>query len=75
MHIKEKLQTFCKVLAQHATLPLASVKDIEIVECGYKKGHTPPETGWQPLSVIQGADRHHWLRFSFRTPAAVPGSE
>lgn len=75
MHIKEKLQTFCKVLGEQATKALFSVDQIEIVECGYKKGHTPPETGWQPLSVIRGADRHHWLRFSFRTPAAAPGSE
>ena len=75
MHIKEKLETFCKVLAEHATKPLFSAEDIEIVESGYKKGHTPPETGWQPLTFIQGADRHHWLRFSFQTPAAPDGSE
>ena len=75
MHIKEKLQTFCKVLAQHATTPLFSVDCIDITECGYKQGHTPPETGWQPLGVIQGADRHHWLRFSFQTPVAAEGSE
>ena len=75
MHIKEKLTTFCKTLNEHATKRLFDVENIEIVECGYKKGHTPPESGWQPLQPICGEHRHHWLRFSFHTPKAEAGSE
>ena len=75
MHIKEKLQTFCKTLLKHATEPIAVVGDIEMVESGYKTGNTPPQTGWQPYTPIQGADKHFWLRFTFQTPPAPAGTE
>ena len=75
MHIKEKLQTFCKSLRSQATECVAAVEEIRIVYSGYKQGHTPPESGWEPLGCICGGDRHCWLHFSFRTPAAQPGTE
>ena len=75
MHIKEKLQTFCNELKPHAQQAVETVESIEVVSCGYKHGHMPPESGWEPLNCLYGAHRHYWLRFSFHTPKAEAGSE
>lgn len=75
MHINEKLQTFCKALKAQALQRIASIEHIDIAYSGYKQGHTPPNAGWEPLSYIWGADKHCWLHFSFRTPAAQPNTE
>ena len=75
MHIKEKLQTFCKELRSHALQAVEKVENIDVAFCGYKQGHTPPESGWQPLDYLVGAHKHCWLRFSFRTPDAIDGTE
>ena len=75
MHVKEKLTTFCKLLKAQAVESLLEIRDIQVMECGYKQGHRPPEGTWLPLTWLQGPDRHYWLRFSFRTPAAEAGSE
>ena len=52
MHIKEKLQTFCNELKSHALQAVETVESIEVVSCGYKHGHTPPESGWEPLNCL-----------------------
>ena len=75
MHIKEKLQTFCKALKAQALQRIASIEHIDIAYSGYKQGHRPPDGTWLPLTWLQGPDQHYWLRFSFRTPEAKPGSE
>ena len=75
MHIKEKLNTFCNILLTHADQTILTVNPVEAVNCGYKKGHTPPETGWEPFTYACGPDKHLWLRFSFRTPEAAEGSQ
>lgn len=73
MHIKEKLQTFCKTLKAHAMQTVAVIDGIEAVESGYKKGHTPPAEGWQKATAFKGEHKHWWLRFSVKTPAAEAG--
>lgn len=73
MHIKEKLQTFCKTLKAQAMQPFVVIDEIEAVECGYKKGNTPPADGWQKATAFKGAHKHWWLRFSVKTPEAEPG--
>ncbi len=75
MHIKEKLQTFCKVLLQHSMQTVSVIEGTEVVESGYKKGHTPPAGLWQPFRFLRGADKHFWLRFSFHTPTAREGTQ
>ena len=74
MHIKEKLNIFCKMLLEQADQTVSIADGIEAVYSGYKKGHTPPETGWQPFTYACGPDKHLWLRFNFRTPKAEDGS-
>lgn len=74
MHLKEKIQTFCKTLNKHRIEPLFSVEQLEGVESDFKKGNTPPETGWQPFTLAQGAQKHWWIRFHLQTPKAEPGS-
>lgn len=75
MHIKEKLQTFCRTLQSHADEHIRHIDTIEYVECGYKTGHTPPDGPWEPFRVVCGEDKHLWLRFSLQTPKAGEGTE
>ena len=74
MHIKEKLQTFCKKLLEWSVVPVCQLTDLEAVECGYKKGHTPPEDGWLPLTFMHGKDKHYWIRTKLHTPPAEAAS-
>ena len=49
--------------------------EVEYCTDGYKKGNTPPKSGWLPFlpeTVLSGNDVHFWLRASFRTPAVAP---
>lgn len=71
----EQLLVLCRTLNTNSRIQLSTVDGIEVVECGYKKGHTPPADGWQPLGALVGAHKHYWLRGKFRTPAAAPGQQ
>lgn len=73
MHIKEKLQTFCKSLLTHSAESICPVEILEVAPSGYKTDNTPPNNGWIPYSVIQGPDKHLWLHFQLQTPKAQPG--
>ena len=75
MHIKEKVQTFCQTLLEHAVQIISPIDGIEMVACDYKKSNTPPENGWQPCQFLSGADKHFWLRFSLNTPQPREGAE
>ncbi len=73
--VKERLNKLCEKLCAYATRETKSIDNLEIVESEYKKGHTPPENGWAPISIIQGAHKHFWIRGSFTTPKAPEGTE
>ena len=68
--IKEKLFKTCQVLQKYTDSVLEKIQGLEMVESGYKVGHTPPAEGWKPLGLIHGAHKHFWIRGSFRTPKA-----
>lgn len=65
----------CRELQKHSRTALFWLENLEIVECGYKEGHTPPAEGWAPLSALRGAHKHYWIRGSFKTPAVKEGQE
>ncbi len=71
----EQLLVLCRTLNSHSRKQLATVEGIEVVECGYKEGHTPPADGWEPLHPLTGARKHYWLRGKFRTPTAEAGQQ
>lgn len=73
MHIKEKIQTFCKILLNHSEETLYPIENIEITESGFKKDNTLPAEGWQPMGLIQGANKHFWLHFQVITPEEKTG--
>lgn len=72
LFVKDKIKTACKNLLKLTKIDLAQV-ETEAVECGYKNSNTPPETGWEKLPYLLGAEKHYWLRGSFRTPPAEEG--
>ena len=74
MHIKEKLQTFCKQLLDWSVVPVTRLTDLEAVACGYKKDNTPPTEGWAPMTYLEGEDQHFWIRTQLHTPPAEENS-
>lgn len=73
--IKERLNKLCENLREFQTRATKRIDNLEMVESGYKKGHTPPKSGWAPISIIQGAHKHFWIRGSFTTPKVAEGTE
>lgn len=71
--IKEKLIKTCQLLHDYSSIRLEKIDELEMVESGYKVGHTPPDGGWEPLGMICGAHKHFWIRGRFTTPAAREG--
>ena len=70
----KKVEQICKVLKKLSVIPVEEITDLEAIECGYKKNNIPPAEGWQPMTYLCGADKHFWIRGSFRTPAAEEGT-
>ena len=68
--VMKKINKTCEILKQLSVIPLVQIKDLELVECGYKQDNTPPDAGWQPMTYLCGEDKHYWIRGNFRTPAA-----
>ena len=71
--IKSRIDKLCEVLRTCADHRLFSIENLEFVPSGYKKGHTPPQSGWQPLGCMTKPDEHFWIRGSFSTPKAKEG--
>ncbi|MBQ8894977.1 MAG: alpha-mannosidase [Clostridia bacterium] len=72
LFIKDKVKKAYKKLLDLSKLEVAEV-ETEAVECGYKSSNTPPAEGWQKMDFLYGAEKHYWIRGSFRTPAAEKG--
>lgn len=66
----------CSLLQELAHTKLFDIQDIAYLKTeGYKKGNTPPETGWQPFlpgTRVRGKDEHFWFRMSLKTPKEKP---
>ena len=71
--VKQRLIKVCELLEKYALQPVGAVENLLIAETGYKKGHTPPDGGYEKCGVICGADKHFWIRGSFRTPSEQEG--
>ncbi|MBQ6824204.1 MAG: alpha-mannosidase [Clostridia bacterium] len=72
LFVKDKIKMACKNLKDLIKIDITRV-ETEAVECGYKSSNIPPENGWEKLPFLQGAEKHYWLRGSFKTPAAEDG--
>ena len=72
LYIKDKVRVAYKHLLDLSKKKLFSL-ETEVVECGYKHGNIPPAEGWHKQEYLLGAEKHYWIRSSFRTPAAEAG--
>jgi len=73
--VYNRIEKICKLLKAYSTEHLYTIENLEYVECGYKENNIPPETGWEPMSYLIGTDKHFWVRGSFKTPSAEPGTQ
>ena len=74
--VQNKIVKTCDILRELAHTRLFDIENVEYVKApGYKKGNTPPDSGWQPFLPgmrVGGEDEHFWFRMSVKTPAAKP---
>ena len=67
--VKERLNKLCEKIKEYSEIFVFDIKNLEVTETGYKKGHTPPADGWAPLGILQGAHKHFWIKACFKTPS------
>lgn len=72
-HIKQKITTTCSKLQEFSNIRIFSVDDLQYMETGYKTDNTFPTEGWDPIGYCIGANKHYWIKGSFKTPAAEEG--
>ena len=72
MNFVKCVQSFVNTLNENRERFLCELTDVEYCPAEYKRGNTPPETGWMPYTPdlpLRGFDGHFWLRASFTTPS------
>ena len=75
---KEKINSIAEFLNEKIVVESKKIENIEFLESGYKKGHTPPACGYRPLSddfCFSGIDKHWWLHFKVTVPECSEGKE
>ena len=72
-HIKQKIQTTCSKLQEYSNIHILSVDNLQYLETGYKTDNTFPTENWEPIGYCIGANKHYWIKGSFKTPVAEEG--